>query len=323
MNSGDLNLATEISGNVQSKLMDSVLSGKVAIVTGAGRGIGRAHALLLASLGAKVIVNDLAEGEPKRFAERVVEEIRATGATAVANFDNVAEMSGGRTLIEQALSEFGRLDILVNNAGILRDRMSFNMDEAEWDDVITLHLKGHFAPTRYAVAHWRDMAKTNGAPVDGTVIFTTSEAGFYGNTSQLNYSAAKAGIATMTLVAARELDKYGIRCFAIAPRARTRMTEGVFVGPKPDDGFDAWAVENVSPLVGYLCTAAANVYNGQVFVVGGGTLQLMAGWHAVATVEMDAEWSVDEIGLILPNLFRGQPRKPDSIPVPIPILGVR
>lgn len=299
----------------------AVLSGKVAIVTGAGNGLGRAYALFLAGLGAKVVVNDLAGGEPIRAAERVAEEIRAAGGTAVANFANVAEMAGGRELIEHALGEFGRLDILVNNAGIVRDRMSYNMDEAEWDAVINVHLKGHFTPTRYATAYWRDMAKKNGLPVDGTVIFTTSEAGFYGNTSQLNYAAAKAGIAAMTLVTARELEKYGVRCFAIAPRARTQITEGVFVGPKPSEGFDSWAVENASPFVGFLCTEAAREYNGQVFVVGGGTLQLMAGWHAVATVDMDREWSVDEIGRIVPDLFRGRPRKPARIPVTSPILG--
>lgn len=302
-------------------MRSALLSGKVAIVTGAGRGIGRAHALLLAGLGATVVVNDLAGGGPIQAAERVVEEIRAAGGTAVANFANVADMAGGRALIEQAVKEFGRLDILVNNAGILRDRMSFNMDEAEWDDVITVHLKGHFVPTRYATAYWRDLAKRRGAPVDGTVIFTTSEAGFYGNTTQLNYATAKAGIAAMMLVTAREMDKYGVRCFAIAPRARTQMTEGIFVGPKPKEGFDAWAVENVSSLVGFLCTEAAREYNGQVFVVGGGTLQLMEGWHTATAVEMDREWSVDEIARILPALFLERPRKLERIPVPVPILG--
>lgn len=299
----------------------SVLSGKVAIVTGAGNGLGRTYALLLAKLGAKVVVNDLAGGEPTRAAEMVTEEIKALGGTAVANFANAADMNGAQGLIEQAVSEFGRLDILVNNAGNLRDRMSFNMEEAEWDAVITVHLKGHFAPTRFAAAYWRDLAQSSGAPVDATVIFTTSEAGFYGTVSQINYSAAKAGIAAMTLVMARELDKYGVRSFAIAPRARTQMTEAKFVGPKRAEGFDAWAVENVAPLVGFLCTDAARAYNGQVFVVGGGTFQLMAGWHTAVAVKMDREWSIEEFSRIIPEIFRGRPLKPERVPVPVPILG--
>lgn len=299
----------------------TVLAGKVAIVTGAGQGIGRAHALHLASLGARVVVNDVAGGESVPAAERVVQEIRAAGGTAVANCADVARMAGARALIEQALGAFGRLDILVNNAGILRDRMLFNMDEGEWDDVMAVHLKGHFGPTRYAAAYWREQAKATGQPAGGTVIFTTSESGFYGNTSQFNYAAAKAGIAAMTLVAARELDRYGVRCFAIAPRARTQMTESTFAGPRPAAGFDAWAPENVSPLVGFLCTEAARAYNGQVFVVGGGTLQLMAGWHAVAAVAMDRPWTVEEIGRIVPELFRGRPPRPEPIPVPSPRAG--
>lgn len=304
----------------ERRLDSRILSGKVAIVTGAGRGIGRAHALHLAELGASIVVNDLPVNKAIQPAAYVVEEIRAAGGTAIVNLSNVAEMNAGRALIEHTLAEFGRLDILVNNAGILRDRMCFNMDEAEWDDVIAVHLKGHFAPTRFAAAHWRNLAKKKGAPVDATIIFTTSEAGFYGNTSQLNYAAAKAGIAAMTLVAARELDKYGVRCFAIAPRARTQMTEATFVGPKPAKGFDAWAVENVSPLVGFLCSEAARTYNGQVFVIGGGTLQLMCGYQPASAVAMDRKFSIDEIGRILPNLFQGRPRKPERIPVPVPIL---
>jgi len=298
-----------------------VLAGKVAIVTGAGQGLGRAYALMLARLGAKVIVNDMAGGEPMRAAEFVAEEIRHKGGVAAANFANVAEMKGSQALIKQAVDEFGRLDILVNNAGIVRDRMMFKMEEAEWDDVIAVHLKGHFAPTRYAAEYWRGLAKRSSAPIDGTIIFTTSETGFYGTISQANYSAAKAGITAMMLVATRELEKYGVRCFAIAPRARTRMTEGTFVSSKPAEGFDAWDVKNVAPVVGFLCTDAAREYNGQVFVAGGGTLQLMAGWHTAAAVKMEREWSVDEIGQIIPDLFRGRPRKLECIPIPGPISG--
>src|SRR5438067_2583955 len=207
-----------------------LLDGKVAVITGAGRGIGRTEALLLASEGASVVVNDVGaavsgETSEERPAEEVVNEIKAAGGTALANFDDITSWEGGEGLINQATQELGGLDILVNNAGILRDRMSFNMDEADWDAVINVHLKGHFVPSRFASAYWRQKSKESGEPLNATIINTSSEAGLYGNAGQLNYGAAKAGIAAMTIILARELERFGVRSNAIAPRARTRMTE--------------------------------------------------------------------------------------------------
>src|SRR5712691_815980 len=207
------------------------LDGKVAIVTGAGRGIGRGEARLLAAEGAKVVVNDLGvpsegEGADTTPAQEVVDEITADGGEAAANYDDVASWSGAEALIRQAISEFGHLDILVNNAGILRDAMSFNMTEEQWDSVIRVHLKGHFAPCRHAAVHWRERSKA-GEAVSGRIINTSSESGLFGNPGQANYAAAKAGIAAMTIVLARELQKYGVTVNAMAPRARTRLTDTV------------------------------------------------------------------------------------------------
>src|SRR5580765_8077937 len=217
------------------------LSGKVAIVTGAGRGIGRAHALALAGAGAKVIVNDLGaalsgEGHDDTPAQQVADEIRAAGGEAAANGENVADFAGAERLVRQAVDELGRLDILVNNAGILRDRMLVNMDEADWDAVINVHLKGHFAPTRHAAAHWRDRAKA-GDQVRALVVNTSSPTGVFGNVGQTNYGAAKAGIANFTIVAAQELGRYGVTVNCIAPNARTRMTEDTFDMDDAPKGF--------------------------------------------------------------------------------------
>src|SRR5438128_5292708 len=219
------------------------LDGKVAVVTGAGRGIGREHARALARAGAKIVVNDLGaslagEGADAGPAHDVVREIEALGGEAVANGENVADFKGAKRLIEGAIATFGRLDILVNNAGILRDRMLVNMEEHEWDAVIEVHLKGHFAPTRHASAHWRERAKA-GEQVVARVINTSSPSGVFGNVGQVNYGAAKAGIVGFTLIAAQELQRYGVTVNAIAPNARTRMTEGAFGEiPPPDEGFD-------------------------------------------------------------------------------------
>ena len=219
------------------------LTGKVAIVTGAGRGIGRAHALALAEAGAKVVVNDLGaalsgEGHDATPAQQVVAEIERQGGEAVGNGENVADFAGAERMIQQAIDEFGRLDILVNNAGILRDRMLVNMTEDEWDAVIAVHLKGHFAPTRHAAAHWRERAKA-GEEVRGRVINTSSPSGVFGNVGQANYGAAKAGIAGFTLIVAQELQRYGVTVNCLAPNARTRMTEAAFGDlPVEDDGFD-------------------------------------------------------------------------------------
>src|SRR5438477_2640527 len=212
------------------------LSGKVASVTGAGRGIGRSHALALAAAGARVVVNDLGagvagEGSDAGPAEQVVEEIRAAGGEAVANGENVADFAGAERLVRQAVDELGRLDILVNNAGILRDRMLVNMEEDEWDAVVAVHLKGHFAPTRHAAAHWRERSKT-GEEVRARVINTSSPSGVFGNVGQANYGAAKAGIAGFTLIAAQELGRYGVTVNCVAPNARTRMTESIFDVPE-------------------------------------------------------------------------------------------
>ncbi len=264
------------------------LDGKVAIVTGAGRGIGRGEAMLLAREGARVVVNDLgvaregdgADGTP---AQEVVDEIVAAGGTAIVNGNDVSSWSGAQELIAAAVGEFGRLDILVNNAGILRDAMSFNMSEDDWDAVIRVHLKGHFAPSRFACAYWREQAKANdNAPTGGRIINTVSESGLFGMVGQANYSAAKAGIASMTLVLAREMKKYGVTVNAVAPRARTRMTATVggaeqFMQAKEGE-YDPWHPDNVAPLVGFLASNDAADVSGQVFVMWGAHAYLMSGW---------------------------------------------
>ncbi|MDQ4084976.1 MAG: SDR family oxidoreductase, partial [Actinomycetota bacterium] len=232
--------------------MSCTLTDRVVIVTGAGRGIGRAHALAFAAWGAKVVVNDVGVGldgaDPSEGpAQQVVDEIVAAGGAAVANRDDVADFEGARRLVEQAVSEFGRLDVLVNNAGFLRDRMLVSLGEEEWDAVVRVHLKGHFAPLHHAARYWREQSKA-GRPVDARVVNTSSGAGLLGSVGQGSYSAAKAGIAGLTLVAAAELGRYGVRVNAIAPAARTRMTEQAFAEmmSQPDSGFDAMAPENVS-----------------------------------------------------------------------------
>src|SRR5437763_13062060 len=244
------------------------LSGKVAIVTGAGRGIGRSHALALARAGAKVVVNDLGaglagEGSDPGPAEQVVQEIQAAGGEASTNGENVAEFAGAERLVQQALDEFGRLDILVNNAGILRDRMLVNMTEDEWDAVVAVHLKGHFAPTRHAAAHWRERAKA-GDDVKARVINTSSPSGVFGNVGQANYGAAKAGIAGFTLIAAQELGRYGVTVNCIAPNARTRMTEAAFGElSAPAGEFDALDPANIAPVIVALCADEAQEITGQ------------------------------------------------------------
>ena len=220
-----------------------LFDGKVAIVTGAGRGLGREEALLLAREGAAVVVNDVGgardgEGKDKHPAQEVVDEIEAAGGKAFANFDDISSWKGGEAIVNQAISDLGGLDVLVNNAGILRDKMSFNMSEEEWDAVIKVHLKGHFVPSRFAGAYWRQKSKDSGAPVNAKIVNTSSEAGLYGNAGQLNYAAAKAGIAAMTIVLARELDRFGVRVNAIAPVALTRLTEDL-MGAQADDATKA------------------------------------------------------------------------------------
>jgi NAD(P)-dependent dehydrogenase (short-subunit alcohol dehydrogenase family) len=289
--------------------------GKVAIVTGAGRGIGRSHALLLASEGAAVVVNDLGgssggDGSDSTPAQEVVDEIAAKGGRAIANYDSVSSWEGAQRMIQQAVDELGGLDVLVNNAGILRDKMSFNMDEAEWDSVIDVHLKGHFAPSRFAATYWRAKSKETGGPVNGKIVNTASESGLYGNAGQVNYAAAKAGIASMTIVMARELERIGVRVNAICPVARTRLTEqvaGDFMNPKEGE-FDRFAPENISAVVGWLASDLSEGVSGQVVKVMGGQVQLLRGWRPVTDSAADKPWTIDLIDSISGDMFATAPR---------------
>jgi NAD(P)-dependent dehydrogenase (short-subunit alcohol dehydrogenase family) len=292
------------------------LQGKVAIVTGAARGIGRGHAMLLAEQGASVVVNDLGgewdgSGADQRPAQLVVDEIVAAGGKAVANYDDVSDWEGGQRLINQAIEAFGGLDILICNAGILRDRMTFNMTEEEWDSVIKVHLKGHFVPVRWAAAYWRERFKETGEAVNGRIVLTSSESGLFANPGQLNYDAAKSGIATMAIVLARELERFGVTVNAIAPRARTRLTENTFGSRPAGEGeFDARDPDNVAPWVVWLCTEAAAHVSGQNFVVGGGTVQLASGWKIESAIEKPERWTLDELDDAWRDLFGDHPTAP-------------
>jgi NAD(P)-dependent dehydrogenase (short-subunit alcohol dehydrogenase family) len=287
-----------------------LFDGKVAIVTGAARGIGRAEALLLASEGAAVVVNDLGgdftgEGKDDRPAQLVVDEIAAAGGKAVANYDDIASWQGGENVVQQAVDTFGGLHALVNNAGILRDKMSFNMDEADWDAVIKVHLKGHFAPSKFAAAYWRAQSKSTGAPVNAAIVNTASESGLYGNAGQANYAAAKAGIAAMTIVMARELERIGVRVNAIAPVARTRLTEtvaGDFMNAKEGE-FDRFAPENVAAGVAWLASDLAGGVSGQVLKIQGGTAQIVRGWRPITQADSDKPWTVEGIQAAKDTLF--------------------
>jgi NAD(P)-dependent dehydrogenase (short-subunit alcohol dehydrogenase family) len=276
------------------------LSGKVAIVTGAGRGIGRDHALALARAGAKVLVNDLGaslagEGSDVTPAEQVVEEIEALGGEAAADGENVADFAGAERMVKHAVDALGGLDILVNNAGILRDRMLVNMDEAEWDAVINVHLKGHFAPTRHAAAYWRERSKS-GETVRARVICTSSPSGVFGNVGQANYGAAKAGIAGFTLIAAQELGRYGATVNCLAPNARTRMTEQAFGDiAAPESGFDPMDPANMAPVVLALCADEAQDITGQCFFVYGGAVNVLHGWSGGELFSRDGRWDADDL----------------------------
>jgi NAD(P)-dependent dehydrogenase (short-subunit alcohol dehydrogenase family) len=290
-------------------------TGKVAIVTGAARGIGRGHALLLAQEGASVVVNDLGgewdgSGVDQRPAQLAVDEIVAAGGQAVANYDDVSDWEGGQRLINQAIETFGGLDILICNAGILRDRMTFNMTEEEWDSVIKVHLKGHFVPLRWAASYWRERTKESGEPVNGRVVLTSSESGLFANPGQLNYDAAKSGIATMAVVLAKELARYGVTVNSIAPRARTRLTENTFGSRDVEGDFDARDPDNVAPWVVWLCSEAAAHITGQNFVVGGGTVQLVSGWKVESAIEKDQRWTLDELDGRWKDLFGDRPTAP-------------
>ncbi|MBY8342798.1 SDR family oxidoreductase [Streptomyces spinosirectus] len=282
--------------------MSGICAGRVVVVTGAGRGLGRAHALAFAAEGARIVVNDLGVGlDGRRGADspagQVVEEIRAAGGEAVAHGGDIATTEGAASLIAAALETYGRLDTLVNNAGFLRDRMLVNLDEDDWDAVMRVHLKGHFLPLRHAAAHWRAQAKAGRTPV-ARVVNTSSGAGLLGSVGQGNYSAAKAGIVGLTLVAAAELARYGVQVNAIAPAARTRMTEGAFADTMtaPADGFDAMAPENVSPLVVWLGSPASAGVTGRVFEAEGGRITVMEGWRPGPSADKGARWSPAEAG---------------------------
>jgi NAD(P)-dependent dehydrogenase (short-subunit alcohol dehydrogenase family) len=278
------------------------LDGRVAIITGAGRGLGREHALLFAHEGAKVVVNDLGgdmrgEGGDASPAMDVVKEIEAFGGEAVVNGSNVSDWAGAEALVQQAIDAFGDLHILVNNAGILRDRVVVNMTEAEWDAVITVHLKGHFAPTHFAAAYWREQTKA-GKDVSASLIHTSSTSGVFSNPGQANYGAAKSGIATFSQICAKELNRYGVRSNAICPGARTRLTEatpglGDRIKP-PEEGFDVWDPANVSPFVAYLATADCR-FTGETFMVQGGSVQRVQSWTASERIQKDDRWTVAEL----------------------------
>jgi NAD(P)-dependent dehydrogenase (short-subunit alcohol dehydrogenase family) len=298
-----------------------IVDGRVVIVTGAGGGIGRAHALAFAAEGARVVVNDIGvglDGSPAgggSAAQGVVDEITAAGGKAVADGSDVANWEQAAGLIETAVETFGGLDVLVNNAGIVRDRMLANTSEEEFDAVIAVHLKGHFATLRHAGAYWRKRAKA-GSAVDARIVNTSSGAGLQGSVGQGNYSAAKAGVAALTLVAAAEMGRYGVTVNAIAPSARTRMTETVFAEmmAKPNEGFDAMAPENISPLVVWLGSADSRDVTGKVFEVEGGVIRVAEGWAHGPQVDKGAKWDPTELGPVVSDLLaKARP--------PVPVYG--
>ncbi|CAG4925927.1 unnamed protein product, partial [Acidithrix sp. C25] len=290
---------------------------RVVIVTGAGRGIGKAHALEFARQGAKVVVNDIGaevdgSGSSIGPAGEVVDEIRAMGGEAVANGDDVSDWEGAQRLINSAVEAFGTLDVLVNNAGILRDRMLINMTDAEWDAVIRVHLRGTFAPSRWAATYWRERAK-EGHTNDARIINTSSSSGIYGNVGQSNYGAAKAGIASFTVITSQELARYGITVNAVAPAALTRMTAnlGFASNDEKPEAFDIFAPENISPLVVYLGSSASKAITGRVFDVVGGHIDVAEGWHGGPAIDKNDRWSVEELADLIPDLVNKAARNAD------------
>jgi NAD(P)-dependent dehydrogenase (short-subunit alcohol dehydrogenase family) len=302
--------------------MSGICEGRVVVVTGAGRGIGREHALEFARQGARVVVNDIGAeldgtGGSDSPARQVVDEIVAAGGEAVVNGDDVADWAGAEHLVATALDAFGRLDVVVNNAGVVRDRMVVSCGEDEWDAVVRVHLKGHFAVSRFAAEHWRARSKA-GEPVDARVVNTSSGAGLQGSVGQAAYSAAKAGIAALTLVQAAELGRYGVTANAIAPAARTRMTETVFAdmmaAPTEAGAFDAMDPGNVAPLVVWLGSPQSAHVTGRVFEVEGGKVAVADGWQHGAAVDKGARWDPAELGPVVDELLA-------KAPVPAPVYG--
>jgi NAD(P)-dependent dehydrogenase (short-subunit alcohol dehydrogenase family) len=298
--------------------MSNLLDGRVAIVTGAGRGLGREHALELARLGAAVVVNDFGvtlsgDGSAETPAEEVVSAIRAAGGQAVVNTADVADFTAAAAMVDQAIETYGHLDILVNNAGFVRDRMLVNTSEEEWDAVIRVHLKGHFAPLRHASAYWRAESKA-GRTRAARVVNTSSGAGLQGSVGQATYSAAKAGIAGLTLVAAEELAPYGVTVNAIAPSARTRMTEGPFAETMtaPADGFDAMDPANVSPIVAWLASVESAEVSGRVIEIEGGAITVEEGWVHGPSRDVSRRWDAHEVGDAVKGLLQ-QARRPEPV----------
>ena len=293
-----------------------IVEGKVAIVTGAGRGIGREHALLLAREGAAVMVNDLGgdgrgEGQDPTPAQEVAAEIEAAGGRAAVNGGNVADWKAAEELVAETVATFGRLDILVNNAGILRDRMAFNMSEEEWDVVLNVVLKGSFAPARFAAAYWREQYKQSGQPVNGSIINTASESGLYGNAGQANYASAKIALTALTVVLARELERSGVRANAIAPTAATRLLGTVLAQrePVPEGQVDLLAPSQISPLVVWLSSDLAKDVNGQVFAVSGSRIQIVQGFQPVTEIQSGGEhWTIAAIEARHKELLGGRGR---------------
>jgi NAD(P)-dependent dehydrogenase (short-subunit alcohol dehydrogenase family) len=303
--------------------MTGICEGRVVIVTGAARGIGRAHALEFARQGAKVVVNDIGAeldgtgGSPSAIGEVADEIRRSAGGEAAVNGDDVADWQGAQRLVRTALDAFGRLDVVVNNAGFVRDRMFVSCGEDEWDAVVRVHLKGHFAVSRFAAEHWRERAKA-GEAVGARIVNTSSGAGLLGSVGQAAYSAAKAGIAALTLVQSAELARYGVTANAIAPSARTRMTETVFADmmAAPDDptAFDAMAPENVAPLVVWLGSSQSAHVTGRLFEVEGGKLSVADGWQHGSPVDKGARWDPAELGPVVDELLA-------QSPAPAPVYG--
>jgi NAD(P)-dependent dehydrogenase (short-subunit alcohol dehydrogenase family) len=297
------------------------LDGRVAIITGAGRGIGREHALMFAGEGAKVVVNDVGwplngSDDDLTVAQRVVDEIKEMGGEAVANNDDVSDWEGGHRLVNAAIEAFGDLHILVNNAGIIRDRVLVNMTEEEWDHVMHVNLNGHFVPTRWAASYWREQSKA-GRTVSAAVVNTSSTSGLLGNPGQSNYGTAKAGIAAFTVIAAQELSRYGVRVNAIVPAARSRITESTpglsDIVQAPDSGvFDAWDPANVSPVAAYLCSDLCP-FTGKVFFVQGGRVQYFQPWTLAGEIDKGARWTVDELAAEVPRIL-GHVSAPSGTP---------